>query len=144
MNRAFPMTLSSGMVPAVGSPVHRTAVWKSAGLSLQWNRESAEWVRLSPITHTRSVGHLHRPELKAQAPVLSGIWDVHRLQVQVGLVQRLAVDGQSGRLRGTATVCPPTAITRLTRSFSSGGTNPTNERAFCTQRSAVLSERIDL
>ncbi|CFS51682.1 Uncharacterised protein [Mycobacterium tuberculosis] len=35
-------------------------------------------------------------------------------------------------------------MTRLTRSFSSGGTKPMNDNAFCTQRTATLCERIDL
>ena len=61
MNRAFPMTLSTGTVPVVGSPVHDTPLWTSAGRWLQWNRESAEWVRLSPITHSRPSGTFTGP-----------------------------------------------------------------------------------
>ena len=61
MNRAFPMTLSIGTVPAVGSPVHDSARWASAGVLEQWARESAEWVRLSPITHSRPSGTVTGP-----------------------------------------------------------------------------------
>ena len=42
------------------------------------------------------------------------------------------------------TVWPPTAMIRFTRSFSSGGTKPTNDRVFCSQRTATLLDRIDL
>src|SRR6478736_3391777 len=60
--------------------------------------------------------------------------------------------GSSRRLPSTvspvlarhSTVWPPTAITRLTRSFSSGGTNPKKENPFSIHRTAGLSERIDL
>ncbi len=72
MNRAFPMTLSSGMVPAFGSPVHLIPLWKSAALSAQCTRESAEWVRLSPITHTRSSGTFTGPNSKPKHLYLSG------------------------------------------------------------------------
>ena len=42
-----------------------------------------------------------------------------------------------------STVCPPTAMIRLTAWFSSGGTNPKTDRAFCSHRTAVLADRID-
>ena len=56
MNLAFPMTLDTGTVPEFGSPVHRISLSASAGTLSQWARESAEWVRLSPITHSRPGG----------------------------------------------------------------------------------------
>jgi hypothetical protein len=56
MNLAFPITLATGTVPDVGSPVHKTPLSASAGTLVQWARESAECVRLSPITHSRPAG----------------------------------------------------------------------------------------
>ena len=56
MNLALPMTLSTGTVPVAGSPVQMTPFCASAGELVQCARESAEWVRLSPITHSRSSG----------------------------------------------------------------------------------------
>ena len=61
MKRAFPMTLATGTVPVVGSPVHRMPFCASVGVLVQCARESAEWVRLSPITHNRPSGTLTGP-----------------------------------------------------------------------------------
>src|SRR5579884_1278368 len=61
MNRALPMTLLTGTVADIGSPVQRRPFSASAGTLVQWARESAEWVRLSPITHSRPCGTLTGP-----------------------------------------------------------------------------------
>src|SRR3954470_10462574 len=61
MNRALPITLPTGTVPAVGSPVHSRPFCASAGRFVQCARESAEWVRLSPITQSRPWGTLTGP-----------------------------------------------------------------------------------
>ena len=42
MNLALPMTLSTGTVPAIGSPVHSSPLIASPGVLVQWARESAE------------------------------------------------------------------------------------------------------
>ena len=42
MNLALPMTLGTGTVPDIGSPVHSTPLSASAGMLVQWARESAE------------------------------------------------------------------------------------------------------
>ena len=109
---------------------------------MQWARESAECVRLSPITHSRPAGTVTGPNSLPRHGYTDG--------------SAIMVSGSRyGSLRGLpstvnpvsarhCTVCPPTAMTRLTRSFSSGGTKPMNDSAFCIQRSAVLFDRIDL
>src|ERR1700749_2534231 len=56
MNLALPMTLGTGTVPDIGSPVHNRPLIASPGVLVQWARESAECVRLSPITHSRPCG----------------------------------------------------------------------------------------
>src|SRR5215467_10435242 len=61
MNRALPMTLPTDTVPELGSPVHRMPLRASAGRLVQWARESAECVRLSPITHSRPAGTVTGP-----------------------------------------------------------------------------------
>ncbi len=88
------MTLSTGIVPAIGSPVHDNPRWKSAGVFVQCTRESAECVRLSPITRESAVGHLDRAEVGAQARVDLRI-DRHRDRVQIRLADRLAVHRES-------------------------------------------------
>ena len=98
MNRAFPITLSSGTVPAFGSPVHRTPLWKSVGIVGAVHPRIGRMRAVVPHHPHPSVGHFHRAELEAETLVLVGIGDAHRLQVEVGLVQRLTVDGQSGGL----------------------------------------------
>ena len=61
MNLALPMTLATGTVPDIGSPVHSMPLSASAGMLVQWARESAECVRLSPITHSRPCGTVTGP-----------------------------------------------------------------------------------
>src|ERR1700730_1781001 len=61
MNLALPMTLDTGTVPDVGSPVHKMPLSASAGTLVQWARESAECVRLSHITHSRPCGTVTGP-----------------------------------------------------------------------------------
>jgi len=61
MNLALPMTLSTGTVPAIGSPVHSSPFMASPGVLVQWALESAECVRLSPITHNLPCGTLIGP-----------------------------------------------------------------------------------
>src|ERR1700733_4379974 len=142
MNLALPMTLSTGTVPDIGSPVHRMPLSASGGVLVQWARESAEWVRLSPITHNRSGGTVTGPNSLPR----HGYTDGSAIMVagfRYGSLSGLPLTVNPVSARH-CTVCPPTAITRFTRSFSSGGTNPMNENVFWTQRSAVLFDRIDL
>jgi hypothetical protein len=59
--RSGTVTLSSSRqlgesIPDIGSPVHSRLFSVSAGMLTQWARESAECVRLSPITHSRPCG----------------------------------------------------------------------------------------
>ena len=61
MNRAFPITLAIGTVPASGSPVHNNPRCASMGVLVQCARESAEWVRLSPITQSLPSGTFTGP-----------------------------------------------------------------------------------
>ena len=42
MNLALPMTLATGTVPAMGSPVHSSPLMASPEVLVQWARESAE------------------------------------------------------------------------------------------------------
>jgi hypothetical protein len=42
MNLALPMTLPTGTVPAMGSPVHSNPFMASPEVLVQWARESAE------------------------------------------------------------------------------------------------------
>src|SRR5271165_466893 len=142
MNLALPMTLDTGTVPDVGSPVHSIPLRAWAGTLVQWARESAECVRLSPITHSRPCGTVTGPNSLPRHGYTDGsavMVAVFRYGSFSGLP--LTVNPVSAR---HCTVCPPTAMTRLTRSFSSGGTKPMNDRPSCTKRSGVLFERIDL
>ena len=61
MNLALPMTFPIGIVPDAGSPVHRMPCCRSAERLVQCARESAECVRLSPITHSRPSGTVTGP-----------------------------------------------------------------------------------
>src|ERR1700761_957026 len=142
MNLDLPITLDTGTVPELGSPVHNTPLSASAGTLLQCARESAECVRLSPITHTRPAGTATGPNSGPRHGYTAGSAAMV-VEFRYGSLSGLPLTVNPVSARH-CTVCPPTAITRLTRSFSSGGTKPTNESAFCTQRTAVLFERIDL
>src|ERR1700679_2858735 len=142
MNLALPMTLETGTVPDVGSPVHRMPLSASAGMLVQWARESAECVRLSPITHSRPAGTLTGPNSLPRHGYTAGSAIMvagSRNGSLSGLP--LTVNPVSAR---HCTVCPPTAMTRLTRSFSSGGTKPMNDNTSCAHRSTVLFEQIGL
>src|ERR1700733_8102205 len=142
MNLALPMTLETGTVPDVGSPVHRMPLSASAGMLVQWARESAECVRLSPITHSRPCGTVTGPNSLPRHGYTDGS------AIMVPGLRKGCFSGWPSTVNPVSdrhwTVWPPTAMTRLTKSFSSGGTKPMNDSAFCTQRSAVLFERIDL
>ena len=50
------MTLSTGTGSGYRSPVLNNPRWASAGRLMQCTRESAKWVRLSPITHSLPSG----------------------------------------------------------------------------------------
>src|ERR1700739_398884 len=142
MNRALPMTLPTGTGLGVGSPVHKTPFSASAGTLVQWARESAECVRLSPITHSRPCGTATGPNSLPR----HGYTDGSAIMVagsRYGSLSGLPLTVNPVLARARP-LCPPTAMTRLTRSFSSGGTKPMNDSAFWAQRSAVLGERIDL
>src|SRR5271156_4673215 len=142
MNLAFPMTLETGTVPDIGSPVHSSPLSASDGMLVQWARESAECVRLSPITHRRPCGTATGPNsLPRHGYTVGSAIMVAGLRNGCLSGLPLTVKPVSAR---HCTVCPPTAITRFTRSFSSGGTKPMNDAASCTHRSAGLLERIDL
>ena len=136
------MTLSIGTVPVVGSPVHNNPRWTSDGVLVQCARESAECVRLSPITHSRPSGTVTGPNSLPRQGYTRGsafIAAGSRYGSVTGLPSTV-----SPVLSWHCTVCPPTAMIRLTMSFSSGGPNPTTDSAFCSHRVAVLGDRIDL
>jgi hypothetical protein len=61
MNLALPITFSTGTVPAIGSPVHRIPRRASSAVLVQWARESADCVRLSPITQSLCSGTFTGP-----------------------------------------------------------------------------------
>src|ERR1700739_4477102 len=142
MNLALPMTLPTGTVPEFGSPVHRKPLSASAGMLVQWARESAECVRLSPITHNRPCGTWTGPNSLPRHGYTDGS------AIMVAGLRYGSLSGLPLTVKPVSaphfTVFPPTPMTRLTRSFSSGGTKPMNDSAFWTRRSAVLGERIDL
>ena len=128
MNRALPITLATGTVPAVGSPVHISALMASVGVFVQCARESAEWVRLSPITHSRPSGTFTGPNSLPRHGSVAGS-TIMVAGSRYGSLSFLPSTVSPVELRH-CTVWPPTAMTRFTRSFSSGGTKPTTESAF--------------
>src|SRR5208283_4607751 len=142
MNLALPMTLATGTVPEAGSPVHRIPLTASAGTLVQCARESAECVRLSPIAHTRPCGTVTGPNSLPRHGYTAGS-AIMVAELRYGSFSGLPLTVNPVSARH-CTVWPPTAMTRLTRSFSSGGTKPMNDSAFSTQRSAVFLDRIDL
>src|ERR1700727_2802058 len=120
MSLALPITLSTGTVPAIGSPVHSSPLIASPGVLVQWARESAEWVRLSPITHNRSGGTVTGPNSLPR----HGYTDGSAIMVagfRYGSLSGLPLTVNPVSARH-CTVCPPTAITPLNTTLSSGGT----------------------
>ena len=77
-------------------------------------------------------GHRDRPER-----VLPGRARLGQ-EVDVGLVERLAVDEHPVARVAAGMVWPPTAMTRLMKSFSSGGASPMSDPSPCRARTTTL------